>query len=1055
MSKTPLPLQLWITPTDEGYRVAPLFVETPTVVHPRLHTALSQFAQRLQTDWRDVAPNREQLDTLLWYAFAPALTVSDEPIAITVGQRHYRGRLPMVRFTLRDQRYVLLPTLEHHCFVEVRSDKTTFAQQLEETVRQELRARHRADPQEQFTGLFPSQRAFIHPLEVSLALERPNFPFEMPDMPEWLKQMLGLSRQRGTELERVGEPVRPDGLTRAYGRESEVATLTALLFGKQPTAVCLVGPLGCGRTTVVEEVFYRYCQRDHETDSEAPAAALYRLDVNRVISGMSVVGQWQERFEEIMEAVANPRVASAKRPRLWIDNPVGLLHVGKSTGSDLTLKDVLKTYLEAGNVTVLLEATPSEWQCIQATDRRFADLFQVVRLDEPPFAEAVAMVVQRQAELEQRHGCRFEPAVITTLFRQPRDRSQALPGAVMTPLVRLATHHREETIGLPQLYAAQMRDSGLRPEFIDPAQKLDGAALEATLSARLVAQPAAVATLLAVVHRLKAGVQSPDKPLATLLFIGPTGVGKTQAAKELAQLLFGDTTPLLRFDMNEYVGPNDAARLIGDAHHPDGLLTAPVRHRPFAVVLLDEIEKAAPAIHDLLLQLLGEGRLTDALGRTTDFSRTIILMTSNLGATEARHPLGFVAADGASQAAGYRAAVERFFRPEFVNRIDAIVPFQSLPAGEAVRIARLQLDALLQREGLLRRMTLLSVSDDALTAVVARGFEGQLGGRSLRRALERDIVAPVAAQLVTLAPTQPIVLRIDWHDGGLHTHTTALTDCPAKHAGPIAPSQPLALPELRARLQAVRGRIDALRTPRIADPTQYALVHLQDQVNDLWDAVDRLDYAAEAQPDRAAMATDKLRPQLRWRGFNDRRLQWDRTTDELRAYLQELYSQAQDLVAHERTLGLHWRIDTDFIAYRVAAIATEERESVVLHVNSVIPRLGDNEVAWLRTQLGAVLALAVDAEPIDGGYQGYGLRALLQWECGLHLFHRNDGQIIPVEVGLDAAAVGTSTTILRRYLMDGGGRELITDLRHRFIHHGPFTPPDWRFLWWLHLEPRP
>src|SRR5262249_7994327 len=236
-------------------------------------------------------------------------------------------------------------------------------------------------------------------------------------------------------------------------------------------------------------------------------------------------------------------------------------------------------------------------------------------------------------------------------------------------------------------------------------------------------------------------------------------VGKTQCAKALATYLFGDAEKLVRFDMNEFIEAGSAARLVGTFFNPEGLLTAAVRRQPFAVVLLDEIEKAHPEVFDLLLQVLGEGRLTDALGRTVDFSNTIIILTSNLGVREAQASIGYHAGDGHNREV-YALAAERFFRPEFFNRLDRIVPFDRLGREDVGRIARLLIGDLFQREGLRRRKSILRVEERALDRVVDQGFDPVLGARALKRAIERQLTQPISARLAEGVPETLTVVGV-------------------------------------------------------------------------------------------------------------------------------------------------------------------------------------------------------------------------------------------------------------------------------------------------------
>jgi hypothetical protein len=244
-----------------------------------------------------------------------------------------------------------------------------------------------------------------------------------------------------------------------------------------------------------------------------------------------------------------------------------------------------------------------------------------------------------------------------------------------------------------------------------------------------------------------------------MLFLGPTGVGKTHCARAIAKYLFGDADRLLRFDMNEFVAPGSAARLAGTFDQPEGLLTGAVRRQPFAVILLDEIEKADPEVFDLLLQVLDDGRLTDALGRTVDFANTLILLTSNLGVREAQQSLGFRSGDAADPGV-YTRAAQRFFRPEFFNRLDRIVAFSRLDRASIARIAEHLIAALLHREGLVRRRCILRIEAAAMERIIDVGFDPVLGARALRRAIEQQLAQPVAARLAVGLPGTITVLGI-------------------------------------------------------------------------------------------------------------------------------------------------------------------------------------------------------------------------------------------------------------------------------------------------------
>jgi DNA polymerase III delta prime subunit len=262
---------------------------------------------------------------------------------------------------------------------------------------------------------------------------------------------------------------------------------------------------------------------------------------------------------------------------------------------------------------------------------------------------------------------------------------------------------------------------------------------------------------------LKTRLNDPKRPPGTLLLLGPTGVGKTQSARALANYLFGSSDRMIRFDMNEYVDASTAARLAGTPQEPDGLLTGAIRRQPFSVVLFDEIEKAAPEVFDLLLAVLDEGRLADALGRVADFTQSVILMTSNLGVREARSRLGFDAGNSPADAADavYISAAEKFFRPEFFNRLDRIVPFRPLSRDDLGGIASHLIAGMLARDGLARRDVVFHVTDEARRRLVDLGHHPELGARALKRVIESQVAQPIAGKLAGMAPGTPMVADLD------------------------------------------------------------------------------------------------------------------------------------------------------------------------------------------------------------------------------------------------------------------------------------------------------
>ncbi len=413
---------------------------------------------------------------------------------------------------------------------------------------------------------------------------------------------------------------------------------------------------------------------------------------------------------------------------------------------------------------------------MQQRDRRFADLFRVIRV-EPPSREAairIARLAPRRRWSASTSAASLAGAVAELLKMERRFAAdEVLPGSAIRVLERLAVRHARAEVGRAEVLAAYTAAYHLREKLFSRQIGLAPAEAAAHFAARLIGQPEARAQMVDVVALIKSGLAAPGKPLSSLLFIGPTGVGKSEAAKLLADFLFEDEGGLVRFDMNEYVDGDATGRLIGDAYRPDGQLTAAVRQRRACVLLLDEIEKAHPSVHDLLLQVLGEGRLTDALGRTTDFSQCVVVLTSNSApARRAAKPAS--CGSRPTWRTPHREAVERFFSARIPEPHRPGRRRHAAGADDIAAIARLQLERVLARDGFVRRLTFLNVSAQALDHLARLGHDETLGARALKRGIERALTQPIAQRLAASHSGQPMLLDVAFGEGGLTTRATVL-----------------------------------------------------------------------------------------------------------------------------------------------------------------------------------------------------------------------------------------------------------------------------------------
>lgn len=617
-------------------------------------------------------------------------------------------------------------------------------------------------------------------------------------------------------LKEIATNLAADSGPPTYCRDAVVEDLAMILTAQPPRSVLLVGPSGVGKTAIVNELVRQRAKfglGEHR---------FWSTSGSRLVAGMSCFGAWQERCQHLVDEAAREDAI------VHLGTLFELMEVGRSESSGVGIAQFLRLPIVRGKLIAIAEATPEQFQLIERLHPELANAFDVLRVEPPSLdhcREILSAVVAASPPMPVPAGTvsaetrpLMSPEAVTEVDHLHRRFAtySASPGRPLRFLTNLL-HDRLQSAQDAALFVAQTgpapasplspedvieafaRETGLPRWLLDEQATFDPDLARRRLRQRVRGQDGAVDEVVEWLELIKSQLVRPQRPLASLMFIGPTGVGKTELAKALAELLFGDERRLTRFDMSEFADPWSAQRLIGSTAQAEGLLTARVREQPFCVLLLDEFEKADPSVFDLLLQVLGEARLTDAGGRLADFTNAVIILTSNLGAESfQRGRAGFVPTTTGDHEA-FLESVRQFLRPELFNRFDRIVSFHALSAETIQEITHLELDQLRRRDGLQFRLSGWECSPAACQWLGERGFDARYGARPLKRAIERLVLAPLAERLVRIPATQSVQIALDVVDGLLCPTITAVKDAVAQTATPTGENSALAVSLLQQR----------------------------------------------------------------------------------------------------------------------------------------------------------------------------------------------------------------------------------------------------------------
>lgn len=577
-----------------------------------------------------------------------------------------------------------------------------------------------------------------------------------------------VSTSSGQILEKFGIDLTKEAaagkLDPVAGRDIEVSRIMHILLRRTKNNPLIIGEAGVGKTAIVEGLAQLIVSQ--KVPPQLKDKSIIKLDVSALIAGASHRGEFEQRLQDIIK-----KVISSTQIILFIDEIHTVIGAGDAEGS-IDASNILKPYLSRGQLRIIGTTTPVEFKRYFEKDRAFSRRFQPVVLEEPTEEQALEMIAILKSKYEQFHQVSYSGEALKAAVHLskryigerflPDKAIDLLDEAAANVKIAQNTGKRTDNVVNPSdIEQVVSQWTGIPVTRLTEKESEKLLQLEALIHKNIISQDQAVSVVAEAVRRGRIGLSSPNRPIASFIFLGPTGVGKTELAKTLADILFGSKDAMVRLDMSEYMEKHEVAKLLGAppgyvGYEEGGQLTEAVRRKPYSIVLLDEIEKAHPDVFNILLQLLEDGRLTDNKGNTVSFKNTIVIATSNIASQMIQDYIHKPPAPSVPNTPAVNPKTElrrivmgelsKFFRPELLNRFDEIVVFEPLNAQNMLGVTRLGIES--TQAKLKDWQIRLQVSDGALQQLAKEGYDPLYGARGLRRLIQTEIENPISIFLI-------------------------------------------------------------------------------------------------------------------------------------------------------------------------------------------------------------------------------------------------------------------------------------------------------------------